>query len=336
MFFVVGLGSMGRRRVRCLLANGVKPEQIMGFDRRADRRAEGTEKHGIRTTDRAEDLGQSEVQAVFISVWPNFHTGYCLMAAENKKDWFCEVPLALAQTDLERLRAATATNNLIGAVGSQMIFHPGSIQLEEWLRQDVTGGLVTAWGVCTSYFPQWHPWEDYRSFYVCDKHAGGANIDMLGHELQWMCWLLKQDIVAVNARTSRRSAQELTPGSYDAAEIVVEFSGGLLVAMHFDGVNRGMDRGLWLAGNSATIHWDLKGPKAFRFEEEKKGYVGYGPDEFEYEQAYVREIGHFLKNLKTREPWPVKFDSAINVIKFLQAVDLSAAGGGKRVELNEV
>ncbi len=336
MFFATGLGSMGRRRVRCLLANGVKPDEILGFDRRQDRREEAARKHGILTTDRAEDMTKSDVQAVFVSVWPNAHTGYCLTAAESGKDWFCEVPLALELKDLDKLQAVTQKNRLVGAVGSQMIFHPGSEQLVEWLKQDVTGGLVTGWGVCTSYFPDWHSWEDYRQFYVSDKSAGGANIDMLGHELQWMCWLLKQDVAAVNARTSLRSNLELTPGSYDSAEIIVEFTSGLLVTMHFDGVNRGMDRGLWLVGNNSTIHWDLKGPKSYKVDTGKYAYTSFGPDTFEYEQAYVREIGHFLQCIKDRTPWPVKFESALNVIKFIAAVDRSSEAGGKRVLLAEV
>ncbi len=335
MYFVIGLGSMGRRRVRCLLANKVAPEQIIGFDRREDRRIEAKQKHGIRTTDRVQDLAKDDIKAVFVSVWPNGHIPFCLMAAEARKHWFCEVPLALDLTDVDRLNTITQQNKLIGAVGSQMIFHPGSEQLKTWLDQDVTGGLVTGWGVCTSYFPAWHPWEDYRQFYVSDKSAGGANIDMLGHELEWMCWLFGQKISAVNAKTSFRSNLELTPGSYDTADILIEFTGGLTINMHFDGVNRGSNRGLWLVGNESTIHWDLQGPKAYRFDLQNNASIGAGPDEFEYEQAYVREIGHFITCVKTNDTtgWPVKIDQAMNVIQFISAVDQSAAQNGERVVL---
>jgi predicted dehydrogenase len=336
MYFIIGLGSMGRRRVRCLLANGVRPEQIVGFDRREDRRQEAKQKHGVLTTERVEDLVKDEIKAVFVSVWPNAHTRYCLMAAEAKKHWFCEVPLAMTLADLDRLMQLTTQNKLLGAVGSQMIFHPGSIQMKDWLNQDATGGLVTGWGVCTSYFPTWHPYEDYRQFYVSDKSAGGANIDMLGHELQWMCWLLNQDIVAVNSRTSFRSNLELTPGSYDTADILIEFANGFTVNMHFDGINRGLDRGLWLVGNDSTIHWDLHGPKAYRFDSNENTYKGYGPDEFEYEQAYVREIGYFINCVAKNDitGWPVKFEQALNVIRFISAVDESAARNGVRVSLS--
>ena len=46
-FFIVGLGSMGKRRIRNLQANGEK--DIVGFDIRPDRNAEAKEKYGIKT-----------------------------------------------------------------------------------------------------------------------------------------------------------------------------------------------------------------------------------------------------------------------------------------------
>ena len=45
-FLVIGLGSMGKRRVRNLQALGVV--NIAGFDVRADRRQEAQDKYGIQ------------------------------------------------------------------------------------------------------------------------------------------------------------------------------------------------------------------------------------------------------------------------------------------------
>jgi len=331
MFFVVGLGSMGRRRVRCLLANGVPPEEILGFDRRPDRCAEAKERHGISVADQAEQMGRAEVEAVFVSVWPSFHVEYCLMAAMAGKHWFCEVPLELSSSGLDQLRRVTRDRKLVGAVGSQMIWHPASEHMAQWLSEDATGGLAGAWGTCTSYFPTWHPWEDYREFYVSDKASGGANIDMIGHEFQWLVWLLDSPVAAVNARASRRSDQELKPGSYDSYEIIAEFASGLQISMHFDGVNRGLERGVWLAGNAGTVHWDLRGPKASRFDRERNAWVAEGPEQFEYEQAYVREVGHFIECIRGRAEWPIAFERAINVVKLIAAVEQSVSRFGGRV-----
>ena len=46
-FLIIGLGSMGKRRVRNLQALGYR--NIIGFDMREDRRKEAKEKYGIQT-----------------------------------------------------------------------------------------------------------------------------------------------------------------------------------------------------------------------------------------------------------------------------------------------
>ena len=46
-FLQIGLGSMGKRRIRNLFANGEK--KIIGFDPSPERRQETEEKYGIKT-----------------------------------------------------------------------------------------------------------------------------------------------------------------------------------------------------------------------------------------------------------------------------------------------
>jgi prephenate dehydrogenase len=48
-FLIVGLGSMGKRRIRNLRFNG--EEKIIGFDIRIDRRKETETKYNIQTND---------------------------------------------------------------------------------------------------------------------------------------------------------------------------------------------------------------------------------------------------------------------------------------------
>ena len=51
-FLIIGLGSMGKRRARCLKT--LKYKQIAGFDLRNDRRDEAEQKYGIKTFDNVE------------------------------------------------------------------------------------------------------------------------------------------------------------------------------------------------------------------------------------------------------------------------------------------
>src|SRR3989344_3763802 len=88
-FLVVGLGSMGKRRIRNLQFNGEK--NIVGFDFSAERRKEAEEKYGIRTVDDLEKLSDADYDAVIISTPPDKHGEFIRFALKHKKHFFVEV-----------------------------------------------------------------------------------------------------------------------------------------------------------------------------------------------------------------------------------------------------
>ena len=59
-FFVIGLGSMGKRRVRCLQA--LNYNDIVGYDPRADRRQEAEKLYGIKTVAELKKTSLSVIQ----------------------------------------------------------------------------------------------------------------------------------------------------------------------------------------------------------------------------------------------------------------------------------
>src|SRR5688572_6064219 len=85
---VVGLGSMGKRRVRDLLA--LKAGEVIGFDPRADRREETTALYGVRTHATFEEAMADDPAALVISTPPSTHVAYALRAARAGKHFFTE------------------------------------------------------------------------------------------------------------------------------------------------------------------------------------------------------------------------------------------------------
>lgn len=333
-YFIAGLGSMGKRRIRCLLANNVDPKSIIGFDHREDRRKESEEKHSICTTDSFNDFKSDDVKAVIVSLWPHLHIKHLLEVAKVGKNWFCEVPLSLTTENLEELKEIMIEKKTLGAIGSQMIFHPGSIQLKKWFDEDRTGSVVTCWGASTSYFPGWHPYEKITDYYLADIDQGGANIDIVGHDVQWFMWFFGKKIKSVIATSSQLGNLDFVEGSPDTINTILEFEDGTQFSWHFNGVNRACDRGVWLAGNETTMMWDLRSPKSRLFDIEKNAWIESGPDEFDYEQAYVREIRHFINQLESgKTDWPLKFDDGIQMAKLITAVNKSINNNGIKVEL---
>lgn len=324
-YMVIGQGSMGKRRVRCLLAAGVSPEQIVVFDTRGDRLDESRAKHGVAVTDDCESyLAAEELSAVFVSVPGFLHMRYCLAAARAGKHWFCEVPLATRLEDVAALKAATHERSLVGAPGCQLLFHPLGLALKRWAAE--TGPVLAGSYAVGTYLPEWHPYEDYRTFYGSDAAQGGGNLDIIAQDITWIRWTLDRPIEAVTCRSSKTSDLELAAGTPDHQEIILEFAGGLMLSMHCDLVDRTHERLLRLATKTSTAKWSTLEHcmRVFDAVEKKWNPIDL-PDGYDYERCYEAEVHQFLACIETGQRWPVPIDAAEEVVRVLLALARSSA-----------
>ena len=84
---VIGLGSMGKRRIRCLQALGVR--DIVGVDLREDRREESSSKYGVAVlADLHEALEGAGV--AIISLPPKRHVQAMTACVERRIPFFVE------------------------------------------------------------------------------------------------------------------------------------------------------------------------------------------------------------------------------------------------------
>ena len=90
---VIGLGSMGRRRIRLMQAMRDAPE-IVGVNRSAERRAQVEQEFGIRTfATLAEALAEAKPQAAFLCTAPASHGPAVLDCIAAGLDVFMEINL---------------------------------------------------------------------------------------------------------------------------------------------------------------------------------------------------------------------------------------------------
>src|SRR3989344_3777848 len=103
-FLQIGLGSMGKRRIRCLFFHNQK--NIIGYDPRDDRREEAEKKYGIKTVGDFSKISPADFDAVLISTPPDKHGSYMRWALKHGKHFFTEV----ATTD-DGYKEAIASKN---------------------------------------------------------------------------------------------------------------------------------------------------------------------------------------------------------------------------------
>ncbi|MBL1241091.1 MAG: Gfo/Idh/MocA family oxidoreductase [OCS116 cluster bacterium] len=183
-FLVVGLGSMGKRRVRNLIALGFK-DDVIGFDLRADRRAEAKSKYDIQISDNFEAaLEQYKPGALLISTPPNFHMHYAHIAAKNNISCFIEASVVDADKILELIELIK-TKAIVMAPSCTMRFYPAPMKIKQLIDEHKIGDILNYNYHTGQYLPDWHPWEKIEDFYVSNPDTGGCR-EIVPFELTWL------------------------------------------------------------------------------------------------------------------------------------------------------
>ena len=182
-YYVIGLGSMGKRRVRCLMALGVKPEEIWGTDSRADRLEEAKEKYGINVVSNESEVDFDKIDAIIVSLPPDKHKIGVDVAVKYNKPVFVEASVLLEETKEIR----EASKNIFVAPSCTFVFHPMIKEIKKIINSNKLGKVCNFSYHSGQYLPDWHPWEDVNDFYVSNPSTGGAR-EIVPYELTWSCY----------------------------------------------------------------------------------------------------------------------------------------------------
>ncbi|WPC68114.1 Gfo/Idh/MocA family oxidoreductase [Rhodoferax ferrireducens] len=182
-YLVIGLGSMGKRRVRNLQALGIK--NVAGFDPRKDRRQESHEKYGIPVFENLDVAMQTFGPAAFvISTPPDRHMHYAYYAFERGISCFIEASVVDAEK-IKQLGEKIKDGNIVMAPSCTMRFYPGPKKIKELIQTNAIGKVLNVNYQTGQYLPDWHPWEKIEEFYVSKRETGGAR-EIVPFELTWL------------------------------------------------------------------------------------------------------------------------------------------------------
>lgn len=324
-FLVVGLGSMGKRRIRNL--QYLKAGTVYGFDLRADRRAEAEQKYGVRTFANLADAMAMNPDALVISTPPDLHAEYALAAARAGKHFFTEA--GVEPDNIEEIIAAARTSGVVAAPSCTMRFHPSIRKVKELVDSGEVGRVLTFTYHCGQYLPDWHPWEDYRKFYVARKKTGACR-EIVPFELTWLTWLFG-GVAALSAMRSKLT--QLETDIDDAYHLLLRFQSGQLGNTLVDVISRVPYRQLKLLSEEAVLTWDWTS-KTVRVFKPGMGWQEYqepvGIQEDGYvttENMYIDEMSHFVGAIRGEHEWMHSLEADWTVLKLLQASERSSDEG---------
>jgi CMP-N-acetylneuraminic acid synthetase/predicted dehydrogenase len=324
-FLVVGLGSMGKRRVRNLLH--LNAGNVIGFDLREDRRSEAEEKYGINTVTRLEE-GLQEADVVIISTSPEAHLMLAKEALLKNKPCFMELNVGLDKY-YDEVMQLQKEKKLLVAPSCTRRFKESIKQLKLWIDEGKVGKVLTVnhhWGM---NLKDWHSWEDISDYYVGVRETGGAR-EMVSFELSWIPWLFgnPKEIIALKKKQS-----DFKVDIDDVYQCVIVSEFDVLLNMTIDVISRPPQKTTVIIGEKGKIVFDemlgkvilYEGKKATSTFEEKgslpvSGYLSS-------DDKYVAEMNHFLLALKGNVEWPYTLEEDKRNLQFLELIEKSANEG---------
>jgi predicted dehydrogenase len=176
---VIGLGSMGRRRIRLMKTFADAP-RIVGVNRDPVRRAEAGRELGIETFATLEEAtAAARPQVALVCTAPQLHGPVVLDCLERGLDVFMELNLLSGWYAEAVEKARTLGRRLFVAAT------PVYRREMRYIAERVAGGRVNYLYHCGQYLPDWHPWQDYREFFASRKATNGCR-EILAVEIPWI------------------------------------------------------------------------------------------------------------------------------------------------------
>lgn len=181
----IGLGSMGKRRVRNLQYLGYR--DIIGYDIRKDRLEEAKNLYSINVIDNLELIDFNKITHIIVSTPPDKHSEYIQLALNYEKHVFVEA--SVVDDGYSELMELSKKQNCLLAPSCTMRFDPLNQKVKEVLDSKTLGKNVFLQHHFGLYLPYWHPYESIKDFYVSNRNTGAAR-EIVPFDLVYISWFI--------------------------------------------------------------------------------------------------------------------------------------------------
>jgi len=309
-FLIAGLGSIGRRHFRNLIALAEK-DIVLLRSHRATLPDDELAGYSVET-DLHEALKKHKPDAVIVANPTSLHLDVAIPAAEAGCHILLEKPVSNSLERLDELQQAAQKSGSKILVGFQFRYHPTFNKARELIQSGLLGKVLTVHAHWGEYLPQWHPWEDYRQSYAARADLGGGVIVTLTHPLDYLRYLIG-DVELLWSLNGHISPLEVDVE--DVAEIGLKFKNGAIGGVHLNYFQRPLTHRLEIVGTNGTLRWDNE-DGILHFHKMPAPFASYSdvppapvvesfspPDGFERNQLFAAQTRHFIEIVRgEKEP----------------------------------
>ena len=318
---IIGYGSIGKRHKR-VITNLLGPDKcnVYIFEPKKERRIEA-EGDGCKPI--TDLFAESQDMDVIVVASPtSTHADILNNIQIPSKLLYLEKPM-----DSDFLRIAPIARRLIKnkpndckfVVGYMLRHHPGIQKIKELHAENTLGPLLKYRLECGMYLPNWHPWEDYRDFYMSDIDGGGGALLDISHEID-MALNFSGEANSVFGFFGNISDLDCT--SDDFTEILIKHKNGIIGSIGLDLIQKKTSRKAKFVFQKGEAELDfIEKLLSVSYDQER---VDKNQFSFEADDLYEKQYKSALNN---NDFSCCDFTEGLKVMEVIHAVRASSVNG---------
>lgn len=323
-FVVVGLGSMGRRRIR-LLKQISDSYEIIGVDSNSERCIQAEKELAIKTaSDLDIVLDTYKPDGVIVSTSPLSHGTIINKSLKAEANVFTEINLIDDMYD-ENIMLAKDKNKVLFL--SSTFLYRSEI---DYIYQKVStnkDNLNYNYHV-GQYLPDWHPWESINNYFVGEKKTNGCR-ELFAIELPWIIKVFG-DIESYEVLSSKNTG--LSVQYNDNYLLLIKHKNGNKGILAVDVVSRKAVRNLEIYGENLYLTWDgtPSGLNVYNYEKKVDENINLYTDNvdkqegyaaFVIENAYKNELETFIDMINGRDAARHTFEEDYKILSMIDEIE---------------
>ncbi|MCI9583777.1 MAG: Gfo/Idh/MocA family oxidoreductase [Clostridium sp.] len=331
---VIGLGSMGKRRIRLLKQyiekegkrNGRKNEkwEITGIDLSRERCLEVEELCNIETfSDLDKGLSKGNIDCALICSSPASHAELIHECLKRGLHVFTEMNLVNDRYH-ENQRLAGEKKRVL-FLSSTFLYRKEIEFIKEKLQEKSFGGGY--FYHIGQYLPDWHPWEKYQNFFIGEKRTNACR-EIFAIEMPWLIDTFG-GIKQIQGIHKKISSLEIDYD--DMYHLTLEHESGVVGSLIVDVVSPKAERimNIW----EEHFHLEWRGtPDSLRLYEENTGNMisvalyenverAEGYSAFVVENAYYEELAAFFAAIRGEKAARYSFGQDEKVLAWIDRIE---------------
>jgi len=310
---VVGLGSIGTRHLKNLLALGYRKISVVtrrgevekGFDQCKFYMSVG------------DACSEQKFSTAIIATPTSNHIRDLLEILENNiQNIYLEKPISHSINDIKKVGEKLTLSGANLVVGYDLHFDPGLLLIKEYIDAKKIGKVVSFIAEVGQYLPDWRPGTDYRKSMSAHKSQGGGVMLDLVHEFDYIIWLVGP-IKSIGGKNGKISNLDID--TEDVSVNIMETTSGALGTLHLDYLQSEMSRKCKVIGDKGVIIWDYSKSVVKFMSHEDRVWLTHDFSDYKRNDRFVDIMKTFLASSKENsDSRLVDFHDAVKSIELVE------------------